>query len=630
VVKRVLLIGQPNVGKSSILKAITGANVQISNYPGTTVEVSISRCQIDGELYEFIDTPGIYNLYPSSLEEIVTEKAILAEDYDFAIVVLDATAIERGLVFLLSVIELGVPVIVALNFWEESERRGVKININALSRELGVPIVKVNPIKKGGVSNLIKILDSARVSNFKIRYDDHIEHAINASMKCLVGYHGKLSKRGLAVRLVEGDPLIKSKFECEHSKLARVELIEENHDPYNDIEVARAGYAIQLTRRYVKFSVTGRGTLNKLDDILLRHETLGSLAGILTLAGIIFITVILGNWIVDIIDGLIGDYVEETSNRLEVKGLFGLATAKSIQALYAQYAAALPYVFVFYFILMILEDTGFLVRLMLWLYTVSKRIGIHPKGIIPALLGLGCSVPATTATRILPSIRQRLVVASMLAFIPCSSRATIVFGITGRISGALAALSIYALGFTIAAIIAKLLSKILRAEEDAILIEDVPPLRKPVGSIVIQKAWQRLKEFILIVTPMIVIGAVLYAVLTYYSIDTYVINLFSPAMNLIHLPHQLSIPLVYGFLQKDLVISMVAAVMGSPNIQSVLTAKDAIIFTMASTYQVPCIIALGMMMKEFGVKRALAMLVILDAIGFAVVAFAANIIYYLF
>ena len=623
--KKVLLLGQPNVGKSSLIKALTGANVQISNYPGTTVEITIAKRVIDDVEYVFIDTPGIYNLYPSSLEERVTEKAVLDEDYDFAIVVVDATAIERGLAFLLSVIELGVPVIVAVNFWEEAERKGILLDLEGLSKELGVPFVKINPIKKGGVRDLVRLLGSARRGKFLIRYDDHIEEAIAEAEKCLESYHGMLSKRGLAVRLVQGDPLVTEMYGCEYSEKARKNLVEKGHNPYNDVEVTKAGYALYLSRKYVRLMGRAERVLNRLDELLLKNTLLGAIAGALTLAGIVFITVILGNRIVDLLDSFIGDEVESLASMLESRGLYGLALAKSLQALYAQYAAALPYVFVFYFILMVFEDTGFLVRLMLWLYSLTKKIGIHPKGVIPALLGLGCSVPATTATRILPSTRQRIAVISMLAFIPCSSRATIVFGIAGRIAGAPAALGIYALGFLLAALIAKIIAKTLRAEEDAVLVEDIPPLRKPNSSIVLRKAWQRLKEFIVIVTPLIVGGAVAYSILTYYHVDEIVLKAFSPFMEILHLPPQLSIPLVYGFLQKDLVISMTAAVLGTPNIASILSVKQALIFTMASTYQVPCIIALGTMIKEIGLRKTILLWILLDLIGYLTTALIANL-----
>ncbi|NJE48222.1 FeoB small GTPase domain-containing protein [Thermococcus sp. 9N3] len=192
---KVLLVGQPNVGKSSLLNALTGAKVIISNYPGTTVDVSTGEAVIGGRKFTFIDTPGVYSLTPSSEEEKVTDGIILEGDYDFVIQVIDATALERGLIITLQLAELGVPMIVALNFWEEAEKRGILINRDMLERILGVPVVNINPVKRN-LKELVERLDEAKPSRYTFSYDDHIEIAIAEVMKRLK-YEGKLSRRVL-------------------------------------------------------------------------------------------------------------------------------------------------------------------------------------------------------------------------------------------------------------------------------------------------------------------------------------------------------------------------------------------------------------------------------------------------
>ena len=165
--KKFLLVGQPNVGKSSLLNALTGSNVQTSNYPGTTVEIFKAKAVINDVEYEFIDTPGIYNLYPSSLEEEVTERSILEDDYDFVILIVDATVIERGLVQAVALCELGIPMILAINFWEEAEFKGIYIDSKELERKLGIPVVKINPVKRGGIKELVSRLSEAKKSDIK-------------------------------------------------------------------------------------------------------------------------------------------------------------------------------------------------------------------------------------------------------------------------------------------------------------------------------------------------------------------------------------------------------------------------------------------------------------------------------
>ena len=624
-IRRIVLVGQPNVGKSSIINALTGTHLRTANYPGTTVEIYRASMKLDNIKYELIDTPGIYNLYPSSIEERVTEEVLLEGNYDAVVLVIDATALERGLMLALELRELGIPLVIAVNFWEEAEKKGITINYSGLERDLGVPVVRVNPLKKDGLSDLLKALHKASPGKLRLRYDDHIEEGISCVMSCFKGLEISFSKRGLAVRLLEGDDVITEKFGCEAVKKARTKLLNKGHDPYRDIEVTRAGYAYEIAKTKILLSAGLEKPMSKLDSLIMRNPFYGLATSLSIVFTLMAVTVIAGGALIDMATGVLDPIVNSLVDTFLGLGLAGMMIGKSLQALYAQYVAAIPYVFLFYLLLVMLEDSGLFARMVIWLHGFTKILGLHSKGVIPLLLGMGCSVPATKSTRILPGVKQRIVTIAALAFIPCSSRASIIFGVAGRMLGIWAPIVIYIIGFSLATLVIYIVSEVIGAREEAILIEDIPPLRRPTLKGILIKAWLKLEDFIIIVTPLIVVGAVIYATLAYYSLDSLVVAPLAPLAYLLHLPAKMLIPLIYGFLQKDLVIGMLAATLGTTNFLSVLTPHQIMIFSMASTYQVPCIIALGVMIRELGWSKALTLWMVLDFIGFMVSALYANI-----
>ncbi len=617
--RRVVLVGQPNVGKSSIVAALTGARVRVSNYPGTTVEVSTATAVIGGVEYEFIDTPGVYNLYPSSIEEEVTERVLLEWDYDAVVLVVDATAVERGLLLAVAVAELAPPMVVAVNFWEEAERRGIRIDYEALERLLGVPVVRVNPLRRDGLRELVERLGEARRPRLRVAYDDHIEEAIRESMEC-IPVDVRLSRRGLAARLVEGDPVVCGRYCCPRAREARERLRRMGHDPYRDVEAARAGVALELAAAAVRMAATSEPGLGPLDRLALRRPLLGAALAAASVAAVFAAVVAAGGRLAGLLDQALSPLLTALLEGIEGGGFAGYAVSTVLQALYAQYVAAVPYVFIFYLLLVALEDSGALARMMLWLYPLTRRLGLHPKAVIPVLLGMGCSVPAVRATRVLPSLGQRLAAVAALAFVPCSSRASIVFAVAGRRLGAWAPALVYGLGFALGLAAAAVVVRLTRSRDDAVLVEDLPPLRSPRLGSVAAKAWEKLRDFLAVVTPFIVAGALAYAAVDWLGAAPLLAAPLQPVARLLGLPAEAAIPLAYGFLQKDLTVAMLAAVLGTPDPASALTGRQALAFTLAASYQVPCIIAFGAMVREFGARRALAMLLALDMAGLAVAA----------
>ena len=601
----ILLVGQPNVGKSSLLNALTNANVIISNYPGTTVDISKKQILISGKSYTFIDTPGAYSLTPTSEEEKVTDRIVLEGNYDFIVQVVDATSLERSLIISLQLAELKIPFIIALNFYEDALKRGIYIDTNLLESSLSVSVVEINPVKKN-VQNLIKRINDASTSKFAITYDDHIESAINKVQKTL-NCKGKLSKRGIAIKLLENDPIAAKLFNDPEVGSIKSQYSDTHPNIDKDIIITRAGYASLLAKKVSEIRSSRKDKLNWLDRLIINNPVGGAMFTLFILS-IIFLTLFyIGGWF----QNFLGFYFDKLLNLIQPwlssqNLLVEMLVKNSFIGLSAGLSIAVPYVGIFYFLLALMEDSGILSRFIVVFNKIMDRIGLPGKAIIPILLGLGCSVPAIRSTRILPDFKSRLKVSILYLSVPCSSRTAIIFGVVGHYAGMIYALSIYIIAFIVLIITAKLLN-IPIPKEKLPIIEELPQYRKPLAKNLLVKAWVRMSDFVYIVIPLLVVGGMLYGGLSYFNLVTPIIKpLRFLTINWLHLPDTTIVPLIYGFLQKDLVPAMLANVLGTANFAIVMSKLQLFIFGLASTFQVPCIIAFGMLIKEFGIKKASA------------------------
>jgi len=292
-----------------------------------------------------------------------------------------------------------------------------------------------------------------------------------------------------------------------------------------------------------------------------------------------------------------------------------LVIENALTGLAAGISVAVPYVGIFYIILALLEDSGILARFILVLDRLMGKLGLLGKAVIPLILGFGCTVPAIRATRVLPNFRDRLKVAILYMTVPCSSRSGIIFGVVGHYAGAGYALGIYASAFLLFLITAKALNLVIPPEEHY-LIEELPPYRRPLLKNMLVKAWVRMADFVYIVIPLLIGGGILYGVIDYYNLVRPIVGPFSfLTVNWLRLPAETIIPLIYGFLQKDLVLAMLANALGTTDFSLVMTPLQLFTFGLASTFQIPCIIAFSMLAKEFGIKRAVTIEVVAFAYG---------------
>lgn len=610
--KTIVLVGQPNSGKSSLFNALAGYRAVTSNYPGTTVEALEAKITLHGDRVRLVDTPGIYSLSDATLEERVTKKILLETEPDVIIDLLDATSLEKGLYFTLQLLEAGLPVVNALNFVEEARKRGIEVSADQLAGLLGIPVFAINPIKKTGIEQLVRgALTVAAGRGFTVTYDDHIERAIEMVESSLPD-DLPFSKRFFALRILEGDEDLTNYLYDQHVLERVVAEIPEHPNIKSDIAVNRHGVAAYIARLVTTFikRESREGWRERLDETLL-HPTwgllvtfmfiLGLFAGLLYLGGLVqgslsslTATEILP-WIHNAVSGL-PDYIREMAESAVVGTSAGIAIA-------------IPYIFLFYFFLGLLEDFGVLPRFILTLDRMMRRLNLPGNAIIPMLLGMGCTVPATNATRILESRAERLKVVALFTVIPCSSRTAIILGVVGHFAGILPALGIYLLSvFLIIAI--GLTSRLAAFNPPPPLLLELPPYRRPMLQSVLTKSWLRMRTFVYIVIPLLILGGASYGLLKSFQLEGV---LFDPlrflTVNWLHLPKEAIAPLIYGFLQKDLTPAMLGSVFGTTNFASVMTPVQLFVFGMVSTFQVPCIVAFGMVARELGWRWAITLVV---------------------
>jgi ferrous iron transport protein B len=341
-------------------------------------------------------------------------------------------------------------------------------------------------------------------------------------------------------------------------------------------------------------------------------------------AGLLFVGGLLQDFLSSLIQSFVLPWVQNVSAGMP--GYVTMMVESAVVGTSAGIAIAIPYVFLFYFALGLLEDLGFLPRFILMLDRTLRKLNLPGQAIIPMLLGMGCTVPATTATRILENRADRMKVTTLFAVIPCSSRIAIILGVVGHFAGMLAALGVFSVGLLMILGIG-LIFRHTSASDSSLLLLELPPFRRPTLHSVVMKGWLRMKEFVYVVIPLLIIGGASYGLLKWLGLEGV---LFDPLSFLttgwLHLPKETITPLVYGFLQKDLTPAMLSSVFGTTDLSSVMTPIQLFTFGLASTFQIPCVVAFGMIGRELGWRWAITLTIAALVVGLVISGLVLRII----
>ena len=545
---RILLVGNPNVGKSALFSRLTGTRIITSNYPGTTVGFTKGYLKLGGEQAEIVDVPGTYSLEPSSrAEEVAVE---MLREGDSIIDVIDATNLERNLNLTLQLLERRIPMIVALNMWDDTRHRGITIDVTRLEGLLGVPVVPTVGVTGQGVRELVGRLPEATVPETVHTYSTSDERW--ARVGDIVGQVQSLSHR-------------------HHTWYEHLE--DATSHPVGGVIIALA--VLLGTFWFVRF--LGEGIIGHLAD---------PLRDMLWTPVLMKLSVALGSggfWHNILIGQLIGGEIDYYQS-------FGLLST----GLYIPLGAVLPYVIAFYLVLGILEDVGHLPRLAVLMDTLLHRLGLHGYAIIPTILAFGCNVPGILATRVLESRKQRFIAATLISIgVPCAALQAMIMGVVGKYGPEYVAM-VYGSLFISWLVTGLILNRTVRGFNPELLIE-IPPYRLPPWRIIGQKLWLRVSGFLREALP-IILGTVLVVNILYTTgVFTVLGNILAPVLTgLWGLPKDTIAALLVGFLRKDAAMGMLGTL--------ALTAKQLVVSSTVLAMFFPCVASFVILARELGVR----------------------------
>lgn len=547
--KKVLLVGNPNVGKSALFTRLTGVHAFSSNYPGTTVGFTEGTLRFEGTRYRLIDVPGAYTIEPTNEAEEVA-KRIIEEGADIVVVTLDATALERNLNLALQVLAMGFPSIIALNMVDEARHEGINIDIETLEKELGIPVIGTVAVIGKGIKELISRLQEARPG-------------------ISVPAEERWSRIGDIIRAVQT-------IEHRHHTI---------RDRIEDLSVHPGWGALlgvfAVVGSFMAVRFLGEGLIDyALDPIFDRvfmpfFEWLGPMLG--GEGSFIFRT-------------LIGTLFD---GEIDPELSFGLLTT----GLYVPLVMVLPYVAAFYTVLSFLEDVGYLPRFAVLFDAMLHRVGLHGFAIVPNLLGLGCNVPGIMATRILDSPRERFIASTLISVaIPCAGLQAMIIGALGDLGGHYV-LAVYGTLLASWVILGRILHKLLPGYSPELIVE-IPPYRMPSFRDIFLKLWFRIKGFLIEAIPLVLVGVFVANLLSASAFMGTISNFLSPLFRgLLGLPPETAGPILLGFLRKDIAVGMLLPMGLNPG-QMVVA-----VVTLAMTF--PCIATFIVLWRELGLKDML-------------------------
>lgn len=639
----IALAGNPNVGKSSVFNYLTGLDATTANYPGKTVEVGLGTTTVEGSTVALVDLPGTYALGAVSDDQWAARRAILDSRPDAVLAVVDATNLARNLYLVLQLLDLGLSVVVALNLVDEAERRGVTIDAERLSASLGVPVIPTVATSGTGLRDALTAAVAVarrQCCHPTPQYGADVDEAIVAVSARIEELRARepldgLSSRALAIFLLEEDSEVANatigrswgREALTSARTASLRLADALGEA-GPILLPRRRHALASRIAHEVSVARQQATTDRFLSLTTSFVT-GLPVLLAVLAGTFAFLFFVGNWLATAFSDLWETHVSPL-----IQGaflfLFGDGTLANTllwgfdAGIQAALGVGIPYILTFYFLLALLEDSGYLSSAAFLADQLMRRLGLHGRAIIPLVAGAGCNVPAIIGTRVLSTLRERVIASTLIVLVPCSARTAVILGAVSLYLGWQPALAAFAMLAIIVTAVGLLLNRIMPGQTGGLMIE-MFPFRRPHLATTARKTWSRFREFVFVAMPIVLVGSLILGAL--YETG-YVWVLADPMAPIVQgwlgLPAVAGLTLLFAVLRKELALQLLVTLAiaqygtGASDLLTFLTPRQVFVYAIVNAIYIPCIATVAVLGRELGWRRALGIMTFTVALAVAI------------
>jgi ferrous iron transport protein B len=650
------LVGNQNSGKTTLFNQLTGANQHVGNFPGVTVDRKSGRLKSEPDS-EVVDLPGIYSMSPYTNEEIVSRRFVLDEKPSAIINILDATNLERNMYLTMQLMELDIPMVIALNMMDEVIGNGGAVYINLFEKLMQVPVVPISAAKGQGIEELVS--HAVHVARYEEKpgrtdfceKDDHggaVHRAVHAVMSIIEDHaeNAHIPVRFAASKLIEGDELVMEELCLDDAEKETVEKIVSQMEKERGLDRAAAmadmrfTFIRKLCDQALKRPKESKEHIRsrKLDNIFTGKWTaIPTFIGIMAM--VFFLTFnVFGKVLQELLENGIGALTDIVSERLIAAGVSDVVYSLVIEAVFTGVGAVLsfvPIIVILYFFLSLLEDSGYMARVAFFMDKLLRKLGLSGRSIVPMLIGFGCSVPAVMATRTLPSDRDRKMTQLLIPFMSCSAKMPIYAFFSAAFFPDIAGLVmilLYLIGIVMAILVA-LIGKNTAFKGEAVpFVMELPNYRRPGLKNVLRLMWDKAKDFLQRAFTVIFIGTIIVWALQHFDMrfnmvanqEDSILALLAGILAPIFIPlgfgsWKMVTSLISGFLAKESVVSMLTVLYGgAAGLQEAISPAVAFSFLVFCLLYTPCVAAVAAVRREGGRIAALKMVLFQCAVAWVV------------